>query len=91
MVLNPIKRYKLRKRKKELIIIGLYLEDRVLPACEEAIQYSAGDLLSFQVLTDMKNDIIYERNELFEEYKAILHDLYGRLFWAFLFSSEHSL
>lgn len=79
MVLNPIKRYKLRKRKKELTIIGLYLEDKVLPACEEAIKYSNGDLLSFQVLTDIKNDITYERNNLFEEYKAILHDLYGGL------------
>ena len=80
MVLNPIKRYKLRKRKRELIIIGLYLEDKILPACEEAIEYSNCDYLSFQILTDIKNDITYERNELFEEYKAILHDLYGRLF-----------
>ena len=79
MVLNPIKRYKLRKRKKEIIIIGLYLEDEIIPACEEAIKYSICDYLSFQVLTDIKNDITYERNKLFEEYKAILHDLYGGL------------
>lgn len=79
MVLNPIKRYKLRKRKKELIIIGLYLEDEIIPACEEAIKYSNCDYLSFRVLTDIKNDITYERNKLFEEYKAILHDLYGGL------------